>query len=79
MKKIILLAALSFSVASMTFACGEEGKKEGEKKSCCSKSAKKSCAGKEEKSCSKSASKSCCKSKKTNEAAAPVATPSQAQ
>jgi hypothetical protein len=52
MKKIILLAALSFSVASMTFACGEEGKKEGEKKSCCSKSAKKACAGKEEaKSC----------------------------
>ncbi len=57
MKKLILSAAIVFSLASIAIS---QETQEAEKKSCCK--GKKSCAGKDKKACSKD-EKKCCKAK----------------
>lgn len=81
MKKLILAITVIFTLATVSYACGNEGKKscsKGEGKACCKKdaSAKKACAGAAtadasgSKSCSKA--KSCCKSKAMAATAVPA-------
>jgi hypothetical protein len=70
MKKFILTVAVLFTTASISLACGEEGKK-----ACCKKGGEKTCAKKDEKACANkeaktcAKAKSCCKSKAAAQAA----------
>ena len=78
MKKLILTLAVLFTAASISLACGEEGKK-----SCCKKGGEKTCAKKDEKACANkdaktcAKAKSCCKSKQAAPAVEPTVTPAK--
>lgn len=58
MKKLILTLAVLFTAASISLACGEEGKK-----ACCKKGGEKTCAKKDEKACANKDAKTCAKAK----------------